>query len=89
MAQDLFFEQIFVGLKEPKGLVTFLKVLWVAINCFMFLFTGYSLFFIIIPIMKDMCAAPVDVGQTLSEYQAKLISKSMNESESNVNNYSL
>ena len=55
----------------------------------MFLFTGYSLFFIIIPIMKDMCAAPVDVGQTLSEYQAKLISKSMNESESNVNNYSL
>ena len=65
------------------------QIVYFGANFFMFLFTGYALFFIIIPIMKDNCAAPVDVGQTLSEYQAKLISKSMNESESNVNNYSL
>lgn len=68
---------------------TLFQIVYSGANFFMFLFTGYALFFIIIPIMKDNCAAPVDVGQTLSEYQAKLISKSMNESESNVNNYSL
>ena len=64
-------------------------VLWVALNGGMFLFTAYSLFFTIIPIMKDNCRAEADVGQTLSQYQQKLISKNLNESGSSGSNYSL
>lgn len=82
---------LFFNTKIERSSIPYLlfQIVYFSANFFMFLFTGYALFFIIIPIMKDNCAAPVDVGQTLSEYQAKLISKSMNESESNVNNYSL
>ena len=64
-------------------------VLWSALNAGMFLFTAYSLFFTIIPIMKDNCSAEADVGQTLSQYQQKLISKNLNESGSSGSNYSL
>ena len=64
-------------------------VVWTALNGGMFLFTAYSLFFTIIPIMKDNCRAEADVGQTLSQYQQKLISKNLNESGSSGSNYSL
>jgi hypothetical protein len=64
-------------------------VVWTALNGGMFLFTAYSLFFTIIPIMKDNCRTEADVGQTLSQYQQKLISKNLNESGSSGSNYSL
>lgn len=39
--------------------------------------------------MKDTCSAQVESGQTLSEYQAKLLSQSLNDTDTNQNSYSM
>ena len=80
-----FEKETFAG--DKKAIIGL--VVWTALNGGMFLFTAYSLFFTIVPIMKDNCRTEADVGQTLSQYQQKLISKNLNESGSSGSNYSL
>jgi hypothetical protein len=72
--------------KEGTFFYFICNALFMFFNIFMFLFCSYSEFFILIPILKNSCTNQNDEGQTLSEYQAKLLMKNNNNDSSLISN---
>ena len=79
--KTLFIKMLF-GTNEGSLNYFLCNNIWLFFNLFMLLFCCYTEFFVLIPILKSSCQNKGEEGQTLSEYQAKLLSKNVNDTSS-------
>ena len=73
VSKNLFYVLIF-HTREHSFLYYLSKISWITGNGYLLLLSVYSLFFMLIPILKNNCKKDV-IERTLSKYQADLISK--------------
>ena len=79
--KTLFIKMLF-GANEGSFNYFLYNNIWLFLNLFMLLFCCYTEFFVLIPILKSSCENKGEEGQTLSEYQAKLLIKNVNDTSS-------
>ncbi len=79
--KTLFIKMLF-GANEGSFNYFLCNNIWLFFNLFMLLFCCYTEFIVLIPILKSSCENKGEEGQTLSEYQAKLLNKNVNDTSS-------